>query len=109
TGTHGSGSTSLAAAVHAIEFLGADGAVRRVRAGERDFAGSVVSLGALGVVLRVQLAIEPAYLVAQQVWDRVRYDTVTPDVASVLSAGDSVSLFTDWSGEHFQQVWVKNR
>ncbi|WP_338073865.1 D-arabinono-1,4-lactone oxidase [Kineococcus siccus] len=40
TGTHGSGDASqgLAAAVRALEVLGADGALRRVAAGEEEFA-----------------------------------------------------------------------
>jgi len=49
TGTHGSGvgNQSLAAAVSAIDVVGADGSIRLLRRGDHDFDGAVVGLGAL--------------------------------------------------------------
>src|SRR5687767_14730328 len=69
TGTHGSGDRigSLPTAVTRLELVGGDGElVTFDRDADPDaFAGSVVSLGALGVVTRVTLAVEPAFLVRQ--------------------------------------------
>lgn len=109
TGTHGSGTTSLAAAVAGLEIVGADGEMRTVLPDAADFAGSVVALGALGVVVRVALRIEPSYRVAQAAFDEVDFTLVADDPAAAFALGDSVSLFTDWHGERFQQVWVKSR
>ena len=65
TATHGSGvrNGNLATAVSALEFVTADGDVLRLSR-EKDgstFRGSVVNLGALGVVTKVTLG-RPAYL-----------------------------------------------
>ncbi|WP_141371374.1 FAD-binding protein, partial [Cellulomonas gelida] len=70
TATHGSGDSAvnLAAAVRGLEVVGAGGEVRRLGRDDDELAGSVVALGALGLVTRVTLAIEPTYEVAQEVW-----------------------------------------
>ncbi|MBV9334739.1 MAG: FAD-binding protein, partial [Solirubrobacterales bacterium] len=63
TATHGSGVTNgnLATAVAALELVRSDGEIARLRRGEPDFDGVVVALGALGVVTRVVLDVQPAY------------------------------------------------
>ena len=67
TGTHGSGdgNRGLAAAVAALELVTADGELRilsRTGRAAAEFAGTVVGLGALGIVTRLWLDVEPAYL-----------------------------------------------
>ncbi|WP_159498388.1 D-arabinono-1,4-lactone oxidase [Microbacterium sp. 18062] len=112
TGTHGSGdrNRSLAGAVAGLEILTADGGIRMLRRSDPGFAGAVVSLGALGVVLDVELEIVPAFDVAQTVFERVRWDDVLADLAAVTSLGYSVSLFTTWRDpDVVDQVWVKAR
>ncbi|GAA2688157.1 FAD-binding protein [Streptomyces lunalinharesii] len=112
TGTHGSGDTQrcLAAAVRGLELVGPEGdliELRRDTHGD-EFAGAVVALGALGVVTRLTLDIEPAYEVAQWVRLDVPLDEVAENVDAVFSAAYSVSLFTDWrSGQG--AVWLKHR
>lgn len=110
TGTHGSGNRNgnLATAVSGLEFLTASGDLREVSRGGPDFEGAVVSLGALGVVTRVRLDVEPAYDVAQRVYPGVGWGHVLGDFAEIWSAGYSVSAFTDWS-ERGAAVWVKSR
>ena len=110
TGTHGSGNRngSLSTAVRALEFVGHDGELRIVRHGEPDFEGSVVALGALGIVVRVTLAIEPTYLVRQDEYRGVEWDAVLAEFDSVTGAGHSVSLFTDWVSP-LGHIWVKRR
>lgn len=111
TGTHGSGDLNgnLSTAVRGIQMVGPDGALRWVRHGDPDFAGSVVALGLLGVVVRVELAVQPSYLVRQDVYAGLPWATLLADVPAITSAGYSVSVFTDWVGDPIEQVWVKRR
>ncbi|WP_203699797.1 FAD-binding protein [Asanoa iriomotensis] len=111
TGTHGSGDRtgSLAAAVRAVELIGPDGALRRVSRGEPDFAGSVVALGALGVVTRVTLDVEPSYVVKQAVYRDLPWSVAETGFDALTGAAYSVSLFLDWSSDRIAQVWLKSR
>ncbi len=112
TGTHGSGRSNpgLAAAVSALELVRPGGELETVTSADADFAGSVVALGAVGIALRMQLELEPAYDVVQEVFLDVPLDAVLDDLEVVLGVGDSVSLFTNWATpETFGQVWVKRR
>jgi xylitol oxidase len=111
TGTHGSGSGNrvLSAAVAALEYVAADGELRRADRSTPDFDGLAVGLGAFGVVVRVTLDIEPSYLVRQDAYTGLRWDRVLVDLDAMLGAAYSVSLFTDWSGESLRAAWVKRR
>ncbi|WP_369046292.1 D-arabinono-1,4-lactone oxidase [Sinomonas sp. P10A9] len=111
TGTHGSGisSPALASAVKAVEFVRASGDVERLDEGDGEFAGSVVGLGALGIVTALELAIEPSYQVRQQVFENLPWETVLADYDGVAGDGYSVSLFTDYAGDAVPQVWRKVR
>jgi xylitol oxidase len=110
TGTHGSGNRlgNLATAVSAIEILRSDGQIAWLERGDRDFDGAVVGLGALGVVLRVRLDVEPEFQIEQRVFERLGWDELTARFDQITGAGCSVSLFTRW-GPHIDQVWVKQR
>ncbi|WP_028643711.1 D-arabinono-1,4-lactone oxidase [Nocardioides sp. URHA0020] len=111
TGTHGSGDAtgSLAAAVAGLEIVGADGALRVVSRGEPDFDGSVVSLGALGVVTHVILDLEPTYEVRQDLYADLPWDVAVEHLDELTSTAYSVSLFTDWVSGGIKQVWLKSR
>jgi xylitol oxidase len=111
TGTHGSGveNGSLATAVAALEIVGPDGAVRRVARGDADFEGSVVALGALGVVTAVTLDIEPTYDVRQDVFTGLGWSSLAENVDTITSSAYSVSLFTRWTDAGIDQVWIKSR
>ena len=72
TATHGSGvkNGNLSTAVTALEFVTADGEVLNISR-EKDastFHGVVVSLGAIGVVTKVTLRIEPTFVMRQDVY-----------------------------------------
>jgi xylitol oxidase len=110
TGTHGSGDRlgNLATAACAIDILRSDGEVVHLERGDADFDGAVVGLGALGVVLRVRLDVEPEYQIAQHVYEGLAWDELALRFDEITGAGDSVSLFTRW-GSHVGQVWVKQR
>ncbi len=112
TGTHGSGRSNpgLAAAVDAIELVRVGGELETLSSSATDFSGSVVALGALGVVTRMRLELEPSYDVAQEVWLDVPLGGVLERLDQVLGAGHSVSLFTTWAEPTtLDQVWVKRR
>jgi alditol oxidase len=100
TGTHGSGDTlrCLAASVAALQLVGPDGDLAEVRreAAQADFAGSVVALGALGIVTRLTLDIEPSFEVAQYVRAGVPLDELAGELDEIFGAAYSVSAFTDW-------------
>ena len=110
TATHGSGVTNgnLATAVASLELVTSDGAVRRISRGDPDFDGAVVGLGALGVVSRITLDVEPAYEVAQRVFEGLRWDALCGHFDEIVAAGYSVSLFTRWADD-LDMVWVKSR
>jgi alditol oxidase len=111
TGTHGSGvaNGNLATAVAAVTMVTADGDLVRLRRGDDGFAGAVVALGALGVVIELTLDIEPTFEVRQYVYDGLPHASALDNLAEVLGAGYSVSLFTDWTAPVAYQVWVKRR
>ncbi len=111
TGTHGSGTGNgtLASAVRALELVTADGSLRRIEHGDPDFPGSVVSLGALGVVTRLTLATVPAFDVRQAVYENLPHAQLREAFAEVMASAYSVSLFTGWRGPLIEQVWLKHR
>lgn len=108
TATHGSGPShgNLATAVRGMEIMRSDGNVVWIRGDE--LADTAVHAGALGVVLRLELAVEPAYEVRQNVFERIRWADYLDDFDAVMSLGTSVSTFTTWGAE-VDQVWVKQR
>ncbi len=112
TGTHGSGDGNgcLATAVDAVEFVRGDGELVTLDAGDPGFPGAVVALGALGIVTRLTLRIEPSYRIRQDVWLDAPTGTVLAELDAILSAGYSVSLFSSSTrAGTVDQIWVKSR
>ncbi|WP_406829636.1 D-arabinono-1,4-lactone oxidase [Pedococcus sp. KACC 23699] len=111
TGTHGSGdgTGSLSAAVAGLEMVGADGWLVRLQRGAEGFDGSVVALGALGIVTRVTLDVEPTYAVRQDVFTGLPWSVVESHLDAITGAADSVSLFTRFDDTGVRQVWCKSR
>lgn len=113
TATHGSGNAfgNLATAVAGLEFVNAAGELVEITR-ERDgdlFRGAVVNLGALGVVTRLTLDLEPAYLVQQDNYERLPFGDVFAHFDEITAAGDSVSLFPTWQHDWVDTMWVKRR
>jgi xylitol oxidase len=111
TATHGSGAVgNLATAVTAIEFIDGRGDLVSLERGRDEaFEGAVVNLGALGVVTRMTLEIEPAFTVRQDLYQDLSVREVAANFDRVMGAGYSVSLFTDWNGDTVEQIWIKTR
>jgi xylitol oxidase len=113
TATHGSGDDNgnLATAVSALELITSDGVVVTLsRAAHGDmFKGAVVGLGALGVVTKLTLDVQPAFAVQQEVYERLPVAQLDADFVAIMSGAYSVSLFTDWGADTVNQVWLKRR
>ena len=111
TGTHGSGNRNgcLATAVRGLEMVTAWGDLLQLRRGDPGFDGAVVALGSLGVVTRVTLDLQRTYDVRQSVYDELGWESAMAHLDEVFESAYSVSLFTRWAGEGFEQVWVKDR
>src|SRR6266851_385699 len=113
TATHGSGEKNgnLTTAVSALEIVAAAGEVvklSRQQDGEA-FLGAVVGLGALGVITKVTLDIQPTYMMRQYVYENLPLSAVKDHFDAIESSGYSVSLFTDWQKQRINEVWIKSR
>ena len=112
TATHGSGEKNgnLASAVRALELVTAAGDVVQLSAEKsgEDFHGAVVGLGALGVVTKVTLAIEPAFAMRQWVYENLPLAQMKDHFDAIEASAYSVSLFTDWQGQRIREVWIKS-
>lgn len=111
TGTHGSGNDrrSLSSSVREIELVTADGDLLALsRAADPEiFDGAVLALGTLGVLTHLTLDLRPATPMRQSVHlDFPSTRNSEADLAAMLAAGASVSLFHHWDG-HIAQAWVK--
>jgi alditol oxidase len=111
TATHGSGlaNQNLAAAITALEIVTADGDIAEFRRGDDSFPGTVVHLGALGVVTRLVLEVVPSFDVSQRVYEDLPLEVLDDHFADIMTSGYSVSLFTDWRAPRLTQVWIKQR
>jgi xylitol oxidase len=69
----------------------------------------VVNLGALGVMTRITLDIQPTFDMRQDAFEGLTWDTVLTDFDAVMSAGYSVSLLTKWSDPTITRLWIKTR
>ena len=113
TATHGSGEKNgnLSTAVSAIEMVNAASEViklSRSRDGEM-FRSAVVGLGALGVITKVTLDIQPRFMMKQYVYESLPLSELREHFDAIESTAYSVSLFTDWQEKRINEVWLKIR
>jgi xylitol oxidase len=113
TATHGSGQRNgnLATAASGLEVATADGTIvnlSRERDGET-FNGAVVGLGALGVITKIILDIQPSFMMRQYVYEDLPLRELKEHFDAIESSGYSVSLFTDWQKQRINEVWIKSR
>jgi alditol oxidase len=113
TATHGSGvkNRNLSTAVSALEMVNGTGEIvklSRQRDGEA-FKGAVVGLGALGVITKVTLDVEPTYMMRQYVYEDLPMKALQDNFEAIEASAYSVSLFTDWEKKRINEVWLKCR
>ncbi|WP_439582311.1 D-arabinono-1,4-lactone oxidase [Dyadobacter bucti] len=113
TATHGSGDKNgnLATAVSGIEMVIANGetvTLSRAKDGEK-FNAAVVNLGALGVITKVTLDIQPTFMMGQYVYQNLSFDQMKDNFEKIESSGYSVSLFTNWQSKDIAEVWIKQK
>lgn len=110
TATHGSGDQNgnLASIVRALEIIKADGELVSLKTGDPDFNGAVVNLGALGMVTKVTLEVQPTFQVQQEIFEHLSLDQATNNFNVIFDSGYSVSFFTDYA-QDINQVWIKRR
>ncbi len=113
TATHGSGDANgnLATSVSGLELVTADGDIVTLR---RDgdpgrLSGTVVGLGALGIVTALTLDTVPAFDIRQYVYEGLPCEQVAEHFDEIMSSAYSVSLFTDWRRPRVRQAWLKRR
>ncbi|MBL0740386.1 FAD-binding protein [Chryseolinea lacunae] len=112
TATHGSGvkNGNLSTQVVALEFVNGAGEVVNLSAQDGDrFQGAVVGLGALGIVTKMTLALQPTFDVQQVVYRNLPMAALEKNFEAIMSSGYSVSLFTDWKNKNVNEVWIKSR
>lgn len=113
TATHGSGvkNGNLSSAVTGLEVVIADGSIVHFsKATDPEKLNAVVvGLGAIGFITRVTLQIEPTYMMRQRVFLKLPMAQLKANFEKIVSAGYSVSLFTDWQSDTINEVWIKSR
>jgi alditol oxidase len=113
TSTHGSGikNGSLATAVSGIEFVNGKGEIINLTK-EKDgaeFLGAIVNLGTLGIATKITLDIQPTFKMKQVVYQNLPMTELAKNFEAIMSAGYSVSLFTDWTKKNVSEVWIKSK
>ena len=69
----------------------------------------MVGLGALGVITKLTLDIQPTFTMRQYVYENLPLSEMKVHFDAIESSAYSVSLFTDWQKQRIKEVWLKSR
>ncbi|MBS1523198.1 MAG: FAD-binding protein [Bacteroidetes bacterium] len=113
TATHGSGikNGNLSSSVTGLEIVIADGSIVHLSKATdpEKLNAAVIGLGVLGIITKVTLQIQPTYNMRQRVFLKLPMSQLKSHFEEIMSAGYSVSLFTDWQSDSINEVWIKSR
>ncbi|KAK3270130.1 hypothetical protein CYMTET_21453 [Cymbomonas tetramitiformis] len=132
TATHGSGMKNpiLASAVKSLTLVTHDGELRTftrpgrkfnqadgtftslaTEAHELQFHSAVVGLGAVGVVVEMEIELVPSFDIQLCIYENIPLKALDkPQRFELLILRTySTSLFTDWTGDAFSSVWLKSK
>lgn len=113
TSTHGSGISngSLSTAAVALELVNGKGEVVTLtkEKNREEFLMAIVSLGALGIITKVTLQVQPTFKMRQVVYQNMPTAALEKDFEKIMASGYSVSLFTDWKNKNVSEVWIKTK
>ena len=111
TATHGSGVAlgNLATHVVAMEIVNPQGEIVKIDRTHPELLGSIVGLGALGIITTVTLELEKTFQVRQDVFQELPLASLEKHFDEIMLSGYSVSLFTNWLDQKISQVWIKRR
>ena len=103
TATHGSGDgfSSLSSLVAAVSLVTHDGELVTIDREDPRFGAVVVSLGAAGVVVNMEIELVDDYRVRQTVDRSTEVSDLVDDLDSIMASATRVSVFVDpdsWSG-----------
>ena len=90
-----------------MEIVTADGDLVEIPA--NDLPAAAIGLGAFGAVVRLDLEVEPAYTVAQELHLDMPIENAIDHLDEIMASAYSVSYFTDWQYGRIEQVWRKFR
>jgi xylitol oxidase len=109
TATHGSGvgNGNLATAIESLQVVLPDGSLKRISKGDANFEGYVVGLGLTGLVVNLDLAIEPTFDIGQTVYHGLSRESYAANLDEIMSLAYSVSYFTTWAADGGGEVWAK--
>ena len=111
TATHGSGNQNqcLSKTIAGMKVVTANGELISFSREEdaEQLKGAAVGLGGLGVITELTLDLIPSFSIRQNVFEDLPFSQLEHHLEDIFSSAYSVSLFTNWEKDAFQQVWLK--
>ncbi len=113
TATHGSGDANgnLATAVKAFEMVTADGNLVTFSAQDTpaEFYGAVVNLGAIGIITKMTLQLQPTFDVRQRMYLNLPFAHLADKFDEIMASAYSISFFTTWQKDVIEEVLIKDK
>ena len=107
TGSHGSGhkNSIIAGQVKGFELVTADGTIKEVKQNEvKDY---IINFGCLGVITSMTIQLDKSYKVHKSIFLDMPFEAA-PKIMKDKDI-DYLSLFTNFSDQKFNSVWVGSK
>ncbi len=112
TSTHGSGDDkgSLSTSIRKIKLLAGTGEIVELERGVHpEFRHAAAAVGTGGMILELEVDVEPTFDINQCVYENVRTGEIMDDLDDLVANTYSFSIFTQWREDTFASVWRKLR